>query len=139
MQASNLPGSVTRFCFVGTVLLISNVKIMRCCAEWDVLGCSVVLAGCEDVSDEGLLHLSQLSRLASLNLSNCCKVCFPLLPAKPSPAYLITCILTPSLCMVCAHYVMCPVPSIAANWAAKHCSSHALGQVDVLRLGCSCT
>ncbi len=38
------------------------------------MGCSVVLAGCEDVTDEGLLHLSHLSRLASLNLSNCCKV-----------------------------------------------------------------
>ncbi len=40
--------------------------------------CSIVLSGCEDVSDEGLMHLSHLSLLASLNLSNCCKVLHPL-------------------------------------------------------------
>lgn len=34
---------------------------------------SVVLAGCEDVADEGLLHLAHLHRLTALNLSNCCK------------------------------------------------------------------
>jgi len=35
---------------------------------------SVVLSGCEDISDEGMLHLAQITKLTSLNMSNCCKV-----------------------------------------------------------------
>ena len=34
----------------------------------------VVLSGCEDISDEGMLHLAQITRLTALNMSNCCKV-----------------------------------------------------------------
>ena len=36
--------------------------------------CGVVLSGCEDISDEGMLHLAQITRLTALNMSNCCKV-----------------------------------------------------------------
>ena len=40
---------------------------------------SVVLSGCEDVSDAGIEHLARITQLSSLNMSNCCKVRGPVL------------------------------------------------------------